>query len=179
MLGIPFERIPADIREVEVVGETPRRQAERLAREKALAVAARRPDALVLGCDTIVVLGGEILGKPRDSDDAVEQLVRLAGRTHTVVSAVALVAPDGRVASAVEATDVRFRSFAADTARRYVATGEPLDKAGAYGIQGYGAALVAEIHGDYYAVVGLPILRVLELFERMGWRYAFGGFERR
>lgn len=177
-LGIPFERIPSDVPETERPDETPREHAERLAREKALVVARLRPDAYVLGCDTIVVLDGEIVGKPRDAEDAVAMLLGLAGRVHTVVSAVAVAAPDGRLVSAAEATEVRFRAFDEETARRYVATGEPMDKAGAYGIQGYGSALVAEIHGDYYTVVGLPIRRVLELLEALGWRYAFGGFER-
>lgn len=178
MLGIPFERVPSGVPETERPDETPREHAERLAREKALAVARLRPDAHVLGCDTIVVLDGEIVGKPRNAEDAVAMLLRLAGRAHTVVSAVAIASPDGRLMGAAETTEVRFRAFGEETARRYVATGEPLDKAGAYGVQGYGSALVAEIHGDYYTVVGLPLARALELLEALGWRYAFGGFER-
>lgn len=174
MLGLAFEQISAGVAETVIPGESPAAHAERLARAKAMSVAARRPEALVLGCDTIVVVDQDILGKPVDPADAVAMLLRLSGRFHAVVSAVALAGPGGELVSAVESTDVRFRAFETEEAARYVATGEPLDKAGAYGIQGFGAALVAEIRGDYYTVVGLPLLRMLELLEAMGWRYAFG-----
>ncbi|MBI4520776.1 MAG: septum formation inhibitor Maf [Gemmatimonadetes bacterium] len=174
MLGLAFDQMSAGVDETVIPRESPAAHAERLARAKAMSVAARRPEALVLGCDTIVVIDQDILGKPVDTADAVAMLLQLAGRFHTVVSAVALAGPGGRTLSAVESTHVRFRAFDAEEAARYVATGEPMDKAGAYGIQGFGAALVAEIRGDYYTVVGLPILRMLELLEAMGWRYAFG-----
>jgi septum formation protein len=159
-------------------GEAPVAHTERLAREKAEAVSRRAPDALVVGGDTVVVVDGRrVLGKPGTPDEAVAMLLALAGREHEVLSAVAL-AGAGETVSAVGRARVRFRAFGPDVARAYAATGEPMDKAGAYGIQGLGAALVDSIHGDYYTVVGFPVRRFLELLERKGWRYAFGRLER-
>src|SRR5688500_18788966 len=121
-----------------------------LARRKTSAVSANRIDAIVLGADTIVVLDGAVLGKPRDEHDARAMLFRLAGREHLVHTAVAIDAPGGEeraTTSGIETTTVRFRPLEADEIAAYVATGEPLDKAGAYGIQGYGAALVESVRG--------------------------------
>ncbi len=174
MLRLEFEVLSADIDETLLDGEDPSGHVERLAREKASTVQARRPDALVLAGDTVVVLDGRILGKPKDAADAEAMLMVLAGRTHTVASGLALALPDGRVLSGVSHTDVSFRGFSEDTARRYVATGEPLDKAGSYGIQGVGATLVGDIHGDYYTVVGLPIPLLIRLLREGGWEYGFG-----
>ncbi len=174
MLGFDFDVIAADIDEALLPGEEPDTHVERLAREKASTVQRERPDALVLAGDTVVVLDDRILGKPRDAADAEEMLVLLSGRTHTVASGLALGLTDGRVVSGVSRTGVTFRSFSRETARRYVATGEPLDKAGAYGIQGVGAALVGDIHGDYYTVVGLPIPLLIRLLQEGGWEYGFG-----
>jgi septum formation protein len=173
-LGLDAAVRPADIDERYHAGEEPGAHAERLAREKAAAVATTEPDALVIGSDTVVVVDGDVLGKPRDEADAVAMLLRLAGRAHTVATGVAVVAPTGR-RSAVERVTVRFRAFDEPLARAYARTGEPLDKAGAYGIQGYGAALVDSIDGDYFAVMGLPIARTLRLLEEVGWRYEFDG----
>ncbi|HUH11957.1 MAG TPA: Maf family protein [Longimicrobiales bacterium] len=178
MLGLIFEIRPADLDEAIRAGEAAAAHAERLAREKALAVAALRPGALVVGSDTIVVLEGEILGKPRDGAHAADMLVRLAGREHRVMTGVAVAAPDGRVESGVEEVVVRFRPFDRATARAYVSTGEPMDKAGAYGIQGYGATLVESIQGDFFAVMGLPVARLMTLLGRLGWRYDFHGLTR-
>lgn len=175
MLGLAFETIPAEVDEAFVPGEPPARHAERLAREKAQAVAATRPDAIVIGSDTIVVVDDAILGKPRDPEEAVDMLLRLQGREHRVETGIAVISPGGRIASAVEGVRVRFREFDRRTAREYVATGEPLDKAGAYGIQGYGATLVEAIDGDFYAVMGLPIVRLVALLRDLGWRYDFRG----
>lgn len=175
MLGLDFEIRPADLDEEPAPGEPPAEHADRLAREKALAVARDRPEALVIGSDTIVVLDGELLGKPRDGAAAAEMLLRLAGREHWVMSGVAVAGPGGRVESAVEQVRVRFRSFDRATAEAYVATGEPMDKAGSYGIQGYGATLVQGIEGDFFAVMGLPLVRLLDLLDRIGWRYDFRG----
>lgn len=172
-LGLRFDTVPADLDERYLSGETPPQHAERLSREKAQAIAATRPDALVVGSDTIVVIDGDVLGKPRDRDHAIEMLSRLSGREHEVCTGVA-VAHDGRVESALERVRVRFRTLHPRAAEEYVATGEPMDKAGAYGIQGFGSALVEGIEGDYFAVMGLPVVRMLELIERFGWRYAFG-----
>lgn len=172
-LGLRFDTLPADLDESYLSGETPPQHAERLSREKAQAIAATRPDALVVGSDTIVVIDGDVLGKPRDRAHAIEMLSRLSGREHEVCTGVA-VAHGGRVESALERVRVRFRTLDPLAAEEYVATGEPMDKAGAYGIQGFGSALVEGIEGDYFAVMGLPVVRMLELIERFGWRYAFG-----
>lgn len=172
-LGLEFEVEPADIDEGYPEHEMPATYAERLAREKAIAVAHRNHGALVIGSDTIVVLDSDVLGKPEDEADAVRMLNRLSGREHEVFTAVAAVL-GGRVESSVERVSVRFRALDEREIEAYVATGEPLDKAGAYGIQGFGSALVESIQGDYFAVVGLPVVRMLSLIRRLGWRYDFG-----
>jgi septum formation protein len=172
MLGLTFETVPADIDEAYRPGEDAGEHAERLAREKALGVAASRPGSLVVGSDTVVVVGGVVLGKPQSAEQAIDMLLRLQGREHSVATGVA-VARNTAVASAVEKVTVRFRAFGRETAGAYVATGEPLDKAGAYGIQGYGAALVERIDGDFFAVMGLPVCRLLQIMASMGFRYDF------
>jgi len=173
MLGLDFEVRPAELEEERRAGESPAAYAERTAREKAAAVRGLRPGAVVLAADTIVVLDGEVLGKPADAAEAIEMLLRLRGRAHLVQTAVAVAAPDGALRSGVEETRVVFRAFDEATATSYAATGEPLDKAGAYGIQGYGATLVEAVEGDFFAVMGLPIVRALRLLEAAGWRYQF------
>ncbi len=177
MLSLPFHIEPADIDEQYAAGEEPAAHALRLAREKAQHVAARRPAALVIGCDTVVIIDGVVLGKPGDAEEAVAMLLRLQGREHVVATGVA-VSLDGRLASSVECVRVRFRPFDARLAREYVATGEPMDKAGAYGIQGYGAVLVEKIEGDFFAVMGLPVARLFALLEELGWHYDFCGLTR-
>jgi septum formation protein len=168
MLGIPVVVTHADVVEVPLPGETPERYARRLAREKARAV----PGAYVLGADTIVVLDGQILEKPSDEDDALRMLRQLQGRRHEVISAVALVA-EGQLYQAQDRTFVYFRPADDAFLRGYIRTGEPMDKAGAYGIQGYGAALVERIEGDFFGVMGLPLRLVLDLLERAGAPYRF------
>jgi septum formation protein len=175
-LGLQFETLPADIDESYLAGETPPQHAERLSREKALKIAADRREALVVGSDTIVVVDGDVLGKPRDREHAIEMLMRLSGREHEVCTGVA-VAHGGRVESGLERVRVRFRALDRRACEEYVDTGEPMDKAGAYGIQGFGSALVESIDGDYFAVMGLPVVRMLVLIERHGWRYGFGRLE--
>jgi septum formation protein len=172
MLGLTFAIESATVDERYRPGEDPAAHAERLAREKARAIALRRPAELVIGCDTVVIIDGDVLGKPRDDEAAVGMLLRLAGRQHTVATGVA-VALGAEIRSAVEVARVWFRPFDRRTAREYVATGEPHDKAGAYGIQGWGAALVTRVDGDFFAVMGLPIARLLQLIEAFGWRYDF------
>ena len=172
-LGLDFEILPADIDESYLGHEMPADHAERLAREKAIVVARRHPDALVIGSDTIVLIDGDVLGKPRDAAEAVHMLKRLADREHFVYTAAA-VAWGTRIHSAVEPVRVRFRPLSDRECEEYVATGEPMDKAGAYGIQGFGSALVESIDGDYFAVMGLPVVRTLDLLRKHGWRYAFG-----
>jgi septum formation protein len=169
MLGIPIEVRPSHIPEIRDPGESAQAYAERLAREKAASI----PGPLVLGADTTVVVDGEVLEKPADAADALRMLRRLQGRAHQVITAIALKTPD-RMLGATDITAVTFRPADDDVLRAYVATGEPMDKAGAYGIQGYGAALVERIDGDFFGVMGLPVRLVLDLLARAGYRYRFG-----
>jgi septum formation protein len=171
LLGLSPEIVPANIDETWRNGEPPPAHAERLAREKAATVT--RPGAAVVGADTIVVLGGEILGKPADAGEARAMLRRLAGQEHDVFTGVA-VAYRGALASGVARTLVRFRPLDAPTIAAYVATGEPMDKAGAYGIQGFGAVLVERIEGDYFTVMGLGLGLLVDLLGRVGLAYRFG-----
>jgi len=173
LVGIDHEVQPADIDETPWPDEAPVPHTERLARAKAQVIAARAPEALVIAADTIVVIDGAILGKPADIPDARAMLRRLSGRTHEVCTAMA-VAQGERIESAVVRVPVRFRALDDDTIARYVNTGEPMDKAGAYGIQGYGATIVEHIEGDYFAVMGLSLVTIVQLAERMGLRYQFG-----
>jgi septum formation protein len=171
LLGLSPLVVPSDIDETWRNGEAPAAHAERLAREKA--AAAGREGAAVVGADTIVVIGGEILGKPRDAAEARAMLRRLSGREHEVYTAVA-VAHRGAMASGVSRTLVRFRPLDEATIAAYVETGEPMDKAGAYGIQGYGAVLVERIDGDYFTVMGLGLGLLVELLGKLGLAYRFG-----
>lgn len=172
-LGLEPEVRPADVDESYLQGETPSEHVERLARDKAQVIAVREPDALVVGGDTVVVDGSRVLAKPADRAAAVEMLRSLSGREHVVLSGLAVAGAHGTVSS-VSSTTVRMRPFDEAVASAYVATGEPLDKAGAYGIQGLGAALVEGVDGDYYSVVGFPVGAFVELLERAGWRFLFG-----
>lgn len=176
LIGIAHEVKPADIDERYHVGEEPAAHAERLAREKAVRVARESPDRIVIGSDTIVVVDGDVLGKPRDDAEAERMLARLAGRSHTVLTAVA-VAWRGEMRSAVEEVGVTFHPLDAAEIRAYVRTREPMDKAGAYGIQGFGATIVARVDGDYFAVMGLPLQRLVRLLRQLGVRYDFGSLD--
>jgi len=176
-LGLRPDVRPASLDEELEPGEGPSEHVERLARAKAELVALDVPDALVVGGDTIVLRDERVLGKPETEEQAVQMLMSLAGRSHEVLSGLAIVGDHG-VVSGVSHTTVRFRDFDRAAARRYVASGEPMDKAGAYGIQGLGAALVEGVEGDYYAVVGLPVALFLDLVSRAGWRYDFGTLHR-
>jgi len=171
LLGLSCEVLPAHLDETWRNGEAPAAHAERLAREKAAARA--RPDAVAIGADTIVVIDGEILGKPRDVAEAATMLRQLSGREHEVFTGVAVVY-GGRTASGAARTLVRFRPLDDATIRAYLATGEPMDKAGAYGIQGYGAVLVERIEGDYFTVMGLGLVLLTDLLGRVGLSYRFG-----
>lgn len=173
LIGIPHEVQPADLDESLQPGEAPVPHAERLARSKAEAIAAREPGAVIVGADTIVVLDGEILGKPATPNEAQVTLRKLSGRTHTVHTAVA-VSRHGRTVSGVESVEVTFRPLTSVQIDAYIATGEPMDKAGAYGIQGYGAVIVERVHGDYFAVMGLALGRLVGLLEEVGVTYRFG-----
>ncbi|HTS88672.1 MAG TPA: nucleoside triphosphate pyrophosphatase [Gemmatimonadales bacterium] len=169
MLGIRFEVRPSQVAEQRNPGEAPRAYTERLAREKALEVAGD----LVLGADTTVLLEDTLLEKPVDEADALRMLLALQGRAHQVITSVALKA-HGRLLEATDLTRVVFRAADEEFLRAYIATGEPMDKAGAYGIQGYGAALVERIEGDFFSVMGLPVRLVLRLLEEAGHPYRFG-----
>ena len=167
--GIPFTVQPADINETPLAGESPRDCAERLAREKALAVWQSRSQDYVLGADTIVVVDGAILGKPRDRDDALRMLRLLSGRTHVVITGVCLVGPvSSNIQIAAEITFVTMCEVTDDEIRDYVATGEPMDKAGAYAIQGIASRWIPRIEGDYSNVVGLPVALVYAMLRERG-----------
>ena len=174
LVGITHEVQPADIDERYLPDEKPGDHAERLAREKASKI--RADDAVVIGADTIVVVDGEVLGKPRDEAEAAKMLRRLSGRAHTVITAVA-AAWRGRLESGVEVVAVTFHPLSDREIASYIATREPMDKAGAYGIQGFGATIVARVDGDYFAVMGLPVQRLVYLLSGLGLRYAFGPLE--
>ena len=184
--GIPFTVRPADINETPLANESPRDCAERLAREKALAVFRNRPREYVLGADTIVVVDDIILGKPRDAEDAARMLRLLSDRTHAVITGVCLVGKkvasgqspvvgssagtteDPELRTASETTLVTMCALSDDEIRAYVATGEPMDKAGAYAIQGMASRWIPRIEGDYSNVVGLPVARVYAMLREEG-----------
>jgi len=163
-LGIDFDVVLVDTNEEPRQGEAP----EELVLRLAIAKAEAATDAeYVLGSDTVVVLGNRILGKPVDADDAVDMLLALSGRSHSVLTGVALVTPGG-TRSVLSATEVRFREIGRDEAIRYWQSGEPADKAGAYGIQGIGGMFVEAINGSYSGVMGLPVFETVELLKSAG-----------
>jgi len=161
--GIAFELCPAHIAEERRPGEPPLEYACRLAREKAEAVAQRFPGRFVLGADTIVVVDDHVLEKPRDPEDAARMLRLLSGRGHQVTTAVSLVDPSGQIQTTSSTTDVYFREMSDEEILNYVKSGEPMDKAGAYAIQGGAGTWVQRIHGEYSNVVGLPLSLVREM----------------
>lgn len=163
--GIPFEIHPADIDETPLPAEDAKSCAERLALEKARAVACLRPDNVVLGADTVVVVDGQILGKPVDAADAARMLRLLSGRDHRVITGVCLVV-NGECSVASETTVVKMVPISAQEIADYVATGEPLDKAGGYAIQGLASRWIPRIEGDYGNVVGLPVALVYRMLRQ-------------
>jgi len=167
-IGVPFLPLGAPIDETPLPGESAPAYVERLAREKAAAGLARVDGpAVVLGADTAVVLDGRILGKPENREDALAMLADLSGREHQVLTAVAL--DDGqRVHSFCVTSKVRFRAISTDEAQRYWASGEPVDKAGGYAVQGLGAVFVTGLSGSYSAVVGLPLCETADLLGQFG-----------
>lgn len=159
-MGLEFTTKSPEIDEEAIHGLPAQELVKTLSREKALHIAQREdPDTIVIGSDTVVVLDGEILGKPTSVGQAEEMITALSGRSHEVCTGITVCQGD-KVVSQVEVTQVTFRSLTPEEVRRYVQTGEPMDKAGAYGIQGYGALLVEGIQGDYSSVVGLPVCRL-------------------
>lgn len=157
-LGIPFDVVPPEHEEQLRPAETPEAGCRRLADEKAQSVARQRPHDLVVGADTIVILGHEVLGKPADLDDARRMLQTLSGQTHLVKTAVALVSTDRQHHSGfVETTEVTFHPLREDDIQRYLDIDPPLDKAGAYGIQDWSGVFVHRVSGCYHNVVGFPL----------------------
>ncbi|MBG9566233.1 Maf family protein [Brevibacillus agri] len=168
-LGIPFTVMTSDVDETTAPGLSPAQVVEELSLRKAKEVAARLTEGVVLGSDTIVVLDGHILGKPADEADAFRMLSMLQGREHTVYSGVALIdAATGRSEVAHSHTDVKIRPLSEAEIKSYIATKEPMDKAGSYAIQGIGATIVEGITGDYFTVVGLPLCLTSKLLARFG-----------
>lgn len=166
-IGVTFSVQPADVDETPLPNETAERYVERLACDKALAVAASSPGAMVLGSDTSVVLDGVILGKPADQEEAVATLMRLSDASHQVMTAVAL-AQGEQCECRVVVTEVQFRKLSQAEVVAYVASGEPMDKAGSYGIQGLGGIFVSDLRGSYSAVVGLPLQETAALLADAG-----------
>ncbi|WP_168403044.1 Maf family protein [Erwinia amylovora] len=165
-LGLSFERLTLDVAELRCEGETAEHYVKRLARDKAQAGVAVAPtDLPVLGADTLVVLNHEVLEKPTDAADAAAMLAKLSGQTHQVMTAVAL-ADRHQTLDCLVVTEVIFRLLTAEDIDNYIASGEPMDKAGSYGIQGFGGNFVRKINGSYHAVVGLPLVETAEL-----WRH--------
>jgi septum formation protein len=172
LIGIRHEVKPAAVDETHHAGEDPVAYVERVARDKVSKISATEADAIVIGADTTVVIDGDVLAKPDDEADAARMLGRLSGRSHFVHTAIA-VARGGRVVSAVETVTVGFRALTADEIAAYIATREPMDKAGAYGIQGYGATIVQRVEGDYFSVMGLGLHRLIHLLDSIDVRYDF------
>jgi septum formation protein len=175
--GFPFTVCPANLPEILLAGESPRACAERLAREKAHAVLLQQPDRFVLGADTIVVVDSEILGKPRDEADATRMLRLLSGRTHQVITGVCLVGPALRTENQKletfedtrsESTVVTMTTLSDADIHSYIVSGEPMDKAGAYAIQGMASRWIPRIDGDYFNVVGLPVGLVHTMLKEHG-----------
>jgi septum formation protein len=167
--GIALEVQPADIPEIPHGGEAPVAFAERMAREKARAVRASIPHRVILAADTVVAVDNEILGKPANTEDAVRMLRLLSGRTHAVTTGVCLTV-QGRDDVRSETTAVEFSRMTEAEIRDYVATGEPMDKAGAYAIQGGASRWITRVDGDYNNVVGLPVELVLKMLKEAGCR---------
>ena len=168
--GVAFEIVVSDVAEPDAEpGEAPRDYALRMARLKARDVAAGRPGAWVLGADTVVAVEGHILGKPVDVSDARRMLAMLSGRTHVVVTGCCLIGPDGRTAweYAMPST-VTFAALSQEAIAAYAATGEPLDKAGGYAVQGQGAFMIQAIEGSYSNVMGLPLAETVQALSRLG-----------
>lgn len=169
--GISFTQLSSAIDETPYSGETPHDLVQRLAAAKAELVAARAVGpAIVVAADTEVTLDGHIFGKPRSSDDARRMLEKLSGRTHSVVTGVALIRlPDAERRTFVETTHVHFAKLDGEEISRYLASGEPHDKAGAYGIQGRAGRFIPRIEGCYFNVVGLPLAHLQQILTELGW----------
>lgn len=169
LLGIVFEVVPPTVEEIPSPGLSPREQAKQFALDKALSIARRRPDDLVLGSDTVIEIDGTLVGKPQDLDEAETMLCQLRGRTHQVHTGIALIHETAYVTVVrVETALVRMTAFTDQELGRYLETKESLGKAGAYSIQGEGARFIEKIEGDYPTIVGLPLRQTADLLEQQG-----------
>lgn len=169
LLGYDFEVIPSDADETLPNDISAQRAVEELSRRKAQSVFKENTDAVVLGCDTVVCLDGKILGKPQSREEAEEMLWTLSGKTHQVFSGVTIM-DKTKSETFVSVSDVEFFELSQEAISSYVSTGEPMDKAGAYGIQGMGGVLVKKISGDYYTIVGLPLAESAKVLADFGIR---------
>jgi septum formation protein len=175
LLGHPFRSITSHVEETVISGEKPSEHVQRLSELKAREVGRRVGKGIVIGSDTVVVIDGDILGKPVSKEEAAGMLTRLQGRTHTVYTGFALFNPEsGGLLTGFETTEVTMKQMSTDLIGKYIATGEPLDKAGAYGIQGWGAVLIPEIKGCYFNVMGMPLAKLMDALHRFsGGRYGY------
>jgi septum formation protein len=167
LLGAEFETFAPEVDEGQFSDLQPEELVLRLSKEKAISVINQGAMLPVVAADTIVALDGKILGKPADESDAFSMLKMLSGKWHQVYTGVTVVKQD-KVKTEVEMTEVKFRELSDKEIAAYIATGEPMDKAGSYGIQGKGALLVEQLRGDYYNVVGLPLVRLLRMMRELG-----------
>ncbi|WP_047491374.1 nucleoside triphosphate pyrophosphatase [Terriglobus sp. TAA 43] len=165
-IGVDFTVVTADIDETPLPGEDHRTYTLRLAEEKARAVLAKHPDSIVIGADTTVTLNGELLGKPKDAADAQRMLTLLQGNTHEVTTSIAVLTTTETL-TAAETTRVTFAAITPEQIAGYIASGEPMDKAGAYAIQGIAARWIPRIEGDYFNVVGLPLATLSRLLAKV------------
>ncbi|MDK2562858.1 Maf family protein [Romboutsia sedimentorum] len=165
--NVKFDIIKSEIDEVILDNELPSQVVMRLAFEKCIDIAAKHRESLVIGADTVVVLDDIILGKPKDIDEAIAMITQLSGKTHQVITGISLInlSANKKIIDYV-VSNVKFKDLSAEDIKDYIQTNESLDKAGAYGIQGYGALLVEEIQGDYFNIVGLPISRLSDLLKQ-------------
>jgi len=167
-LGLAFEVIPSEVEEEVKDGEEPLDHVLRLARLKAQEIARDQDGAVIIGADTIVVLGGEILGKPHNEEEAFKMLSQLSGRVHRVFTGFCVLSSDGSEYSEAVESKVRFKHLTPEEIRGYIKTGEPMDKAGAYAVQERGSYMIKEIQGSYTNVVGLPLCELVEVLARIG-----------
>jgi septum formation protein len=168
-LGLEFEVSPSNVDEITHPEQSPEQNATNIARDKARWVARQNPGSYVLGADTMVVLDQEIIGQPTDEEDACRILSKLAGKQHRVITGVVLISPEAEEYATATVSTVSIKSVTENEIRSYVATGEPLDKAGAYAIQGEGSFLVESWEGSYSNIVGLPLEALTDLFQQAGF----------
>ena len=167
MMGLEFTVQAADVDETMDKSQPPEHEVAAVSARKAEKIAHEHPDDIIISADTIVVIDGKILGKPKDEADAAEMLRLLSGRTHTVFTGLTIFA-GGETKTRVVGTEVTFRLLSDTEIAAYIRTGEPMDKAGSYGIQGYGSMFVSHLNGDYFCVMGLPVCTLGEMLREAG-----------